>query len=31
VIVYFDTNCIIYFVERNPTWWPKVVAVEVLT
>ena len=26
MIVYFDTNCVIYFVDRNPTWWPKVVA-----
>ena len=26
VIVYLDTNCVIYFVERNPTWCPKVIA-----
>ena len=26
VRVYLDSNCVIYFVERNPTWWPKVVA-----
>jgi hypothetical protein len=26
VIAYLDTNCVIYFVERNPVWWPKVVA-----
>jgi predicted nucleic acid-binding protein len=26
VKVYFDTNCIIYFLENNPTWFPKVVA-----
>jgi predicted nucleic acid-binding protein len=26
VIVYLDTNCVIYFVERNPTWSPKIVA-----
>ena len=26
MIVYLDTNCVIYFVERNPTWWPKVTA-----
>lgn len=24
--VYLDSNCVIYFVDRNPTWWPKVVA-----
>lgn len=24
--VYFDTNCIIYLLENNPTWFPKVVA-----
>jgi uncharacterized protein len=24
MIVYLDTNCVIYFVELNPTWWPKV-------
>lgn len=23
---YLDTNCIIYFVENHPLWWPKVVA-----
>jgi hypothetical protein len=26
VKVYLDTNCIIYFVENHPSWWPKVVA-----
>jgi predicted nucleic acid-binding protein len=26
MIVYLDTNIVIYFVERNPTWWPKVTA-----
>jgi predicted nucleic acid-binding protein len=26
MMVYLDTNCVIYFVERNPTWWPKVTA-----
>jgi predicted nucleic acid-binding protein len=26
VIVYLDTNCVIYFVERNPTWGSKVIA-----
>ena len=26
MIAYLDTNCVIYFVERNPAWWPKVVA-----
>ncbi len=25
-MVYLDTNCVIYFVERNPTWLPKIVA-----
>jgi predicted nucleic acid-binding protein len=25
-MVYLDTNCVIYFVERNPTWLPKVIA-----
>ncbi|OWK44321.1 type II toxin-antitoxin system VapC family toxin [Fimbriiglobus ruber] len=24
--VYFDTNCIIYFLENNPTWFARVVA-----
>jgi predicted nucleic acid-binding protein len=24
--VYLDTNCLIYFVEQHPLWWPKVVA-----
>lgn len=24
--VYLDSNCVIYFVERTPSWWPKVVA-----
>jgi predicted nucleic acid-binding protein len=24
--VYLDTNCIIYFVENHPQWWPKVIA-----
>lgn len=24
--VYFDTNCIIYFLENNPAWFAKVVA-----
>lgn len=26
MIVYLDTNCVIYFVENHPLWWPKVVA-----
>jgi predicted nucleic acid-binding protein len=26
VTVYLDTNCIVYFVENHPLWWPKVVA-----
>jgi len=26
VMVYLDTNCIIYFVENNPLWCPKMVA-----
>jgi hypothetical protein len=26
VMVYLDTNCIIYFVENNPIWCPKVIA-----
>jgi predicted nucleic acid-binding protein len=26
VIVYLDTNCVIYFVERNSAWFPMVVA-----
>jgi predicted nucleic acid-binding protein len=26
VRVYLDTNCIIYFVEQHPLWWPRVVA-----
>jgi uncharacterized protein len=26
VKVYLDTNCIIYFVENHPYWWPKVVS-----
>jgi predicted nucleic acid-binding protein len=26
VIVYLDTNCVIYLVERNPLWHAKVVA-----
>jgi hypothetical protein len=26
VKVYFDTNCIIYFIENKPAWFPKVVA-----
>jgi predicted nucleic acid-binding protein len=25
MIVYLDTNCIIYLVEQNPVWGPKVV------
>ena len=25
-MVYLDTNCIIYFVENNPIWCPKVIA-----
>ena len=25
-MVYFDTNCVIYFVERKPIWLAKVVA-----
>ena len=24
--VYLDTNCVIYFVERNPPWFSKVIA-----
>jgi predicted nucleic acid-binding protein len=24
MIVYLDVNCLIYFVERNPAWWPKI-------
>lgn len=24
--VYLDVNCLIYFVECNPIWWPKVTA-----
>ena len=24
--VYLDSNCIIYFLEHNPLWWPKVIA-----
>ncbi len=23
-MVYLDTNCVIYLVEQNPTWLPKV-------
>jgi predicted nucleic acid-binding protein len=26
MIIYLDTNIIIYFVEHNPVWWPKVSA-----
>ena len=26
MMVYLDTNCVIYFVERNPAWVPKVIA-----
>ena len=26
MIAYLDTNCVIYFVERNPTWWQKIVS-----
>jgi predicted nucleic acid-binding protein len=26
MIVYLDANCVIYFVEQNPTWWPVVSA-----
>ncbi len=25
-MVYLDTNCVIYFVERNPPWFSKVIA-----
>jgi hypothetical protein len=25
-MVYLDTNCVIYLVERNPTWLAKVVS-----
>lgn len=25
MIVYLDTNCVIYFVERTPAWHPRVV------
>jgi predicted nucleic acid-binding protein len=25
MIVYLDTNCVIYLVEQNPAWGPKVV------
>jgi len=24
--VYLDANCVIYFVEQNPLWWPRIVA-----
>jgi predicted nucleic acid-binding protein len=24
MIVYLDANCVIYFVEQNPVWWPLV-------
>jgi len=26
MIVYLDANCVIYFVERNPVWWPLITA-----
>ena len=26
MIVYLDANCVIYFVERNPVWWPSIKA-----
>jgi len=26
MIVYLDTNCLIYLVEQNPVWGPKVVS-----
>jgi predicted nucleic acid-binding protein len=25
MMVYLDTNCVIYLVEQDPVWWPKVV------
>lgn len=26
MIVYLDANCVIYFVEQNPVWGPKITA-----
>lgn len=26
MIVYLDANAVIYFVEQNPVWWPKITA-----
>jgi uncharacterized protein len=26
MMVYLDANCVIYFVEHNPTWWPIISA-----
>ena len=26
MIAYLDVNCLIYFVEKNPLWWPRIVA-----
>src|SRR5262249_38090332 len=26
MMVYLDANCVIYFVENNPTWSPRIVA-----
>ncbi len=26
MMVYLDTNCVIYFVEQNPSWFSKVIA-----
>lgn len=26
MIVYLDTNCLIYLMEKNPVWCPKVIA-----
>jgi len=24
MIAYLDANCVIYFVEQNPSWWPRI-------
>jgi len=26
MIAYLDSNCLIYLVEQNPVWWPKITA-----
>jgi predicted nucleic acid-binding protein len=24
MIAYLDANCVIYFIEHNPVWWPRI-------